>query len=155
MKNIRTVRPTKKFDVRHTGPYTILEKIGTHAYRLQLPPSMKIHNVFHVSLLSPYRPPTYPGQFEEPPGPVEVTDQGAEYEVAAIVDSRRNSRTGRLEYLVEWLGYEGTDEQTTWEPIDNLSSAQEAISEFHNRHPTKPSTDGAPIRKKSTRRNVA
>ena len=150
MKNITTVRPTKKFDIRQTGPYTILERVGTHAYRLELPASLQIHDVFHVNLLSPYRPPVYPGQSEEPPGPVEVTDQGEEYEVANIVDSRQNSRTGRLEYLVEWLGYEGTDEHTTWEPVSNLSGSQDTIDRFHDENPGKPRIDGVPKRLRKT-----
>jgi hypothetical protein len=102
----------------------VIERIGSHAFRLQLPPSAKIHDVFHVSLLTAYRPPKYPGQAAEPPGPVELTDDGEEYEVANIVDSRQHSRTGRLEYLVQWLGYEGTDDHTSWEPKENLSGSQ-------------------------------
>jgi hypothetical protein len=37
------------------GPYQIIKKINPVAYQLQLPPMMKIHNVFHVNLLSPYK----------------------------------------------------------------------------------------------------
>src|SRR5271154_1511729 len=51
IRNLKTGRPSKKFDVRRTGPFTILEKITPLAYRLQLPLSWKIHPVFHVSLL--------------------------------------------------------------------------------------------------------
>jgi hypothetical protein len=146
MKNITTARPTKKLDIRQSGPYKVIERIGSHAYRLQLPPSAKIHDVFHVSLLTAFRPPKYPGQAAEPPGPVEITDDGEEYEVANIVDSRRHPRTGRLEYLVEWLGYEGTDEQTSWEPKENLSGSQDSLDEFHGCYPDKPSMDAEPNR---------
>jgi hypothetical protein len=97
---------------------------------LELPSSAKIHDVFHVSLLEAYHTPRYPGQVAEPPGPVEITEEGEEYEVANIVDSRPHPRAGRLEYLVEWLGYEGTDEHTSWEPKENVFG-----SEFHERLP--------------------
>jgi len=50
-KNIRTVRPSKKLDHKRLGPSQIVEQIGTHAYRLELPPTMRVHPVFHVHLL--------------------------------------------------------------------------------------------------------
>src|SRR5437667_3934318 len=52
--NIHTQRPSKKLDWKRLGPYPILERIGTHAYRLHLPPSLRIHPVFHISLLDCY-----------------------------------------------------------------------------------------------------
>jgi hypothetical protein len=149
MENIRTLRPMKKLDLRQSGPFTIIATIGTHAYRLQLPNTMKVHNVFHASLLRPYTTASYPGQSIEPPPPVETADDVLEYEVASIIDSRNNTRTGRLEYLVEWLGYEGTDEHVGWEPKDHLESSAELINDFHTRRPDKPSTNAAKPRRKS------
>lgn len=35
------------------GPYNIIPKVGPVAYELQLPPSSKLHPIFHVSLLQP------------------------------------------------------------------------------------------------------
>jgi hypothetical protein len=35
-------------------PFEILDKVGPIAYRLALPPTVKAHNVFHVSLLKKY-----------------------------------------------------------------------------------------------------
>ncbi|KAD5507694.1 hypothetical protein E3N88_15397 [Mikania micrantha] len=41
-----------KLAPRYVGPFKILEKIGTIAYRLELPPELSnIHDVFHVSSL--------------------------------------------------------------------------------------------------------
>ena len=137
-ENIKTQRPSKKLDVKRQGPFFVTEQVGSHAYRLQLPNTMKNHDVFHVSLLEPYRAPTYPNQTTQPPGPVRVNGNN-EYEVANIINSRNNSRTGRLEFLVEWLGYEGTDEHTSWEPKSNLTSSKTKLKQFHERYPGKPS----------------
>jgi hypothetical protein len=57
-RNIRTERPSKKLDVRRLGPFEVLAPVpkdahSPSAYRLALPPSWKVHPVFHVSLLRP------------------------------------------------------------------------------------------------------
>jgi hypothetical protein len=43
-----------KLEARYCGPFEILDIIGLVAYMLALPISMKVHNVFHVSLLKKY-----------------------------------------------------------------------------------------------------
>lgn len=40
--------------LKYIGPVTIVKRIGRVAYKVRLPPEMKIHPVFHVSLLKPY-----------------------------------------------------------------------------------------------------
>ena len=46
-----------KLSPRFIGPFEILERIGTVAYRLALPPSMSgVREVFHVSMLREYTP---------------------------------------------------------------------------------------------------
>ena len=47
----------EKLSPRYIGPFEILERIGTVAYRLTLPPSMLgVHKVLHVSILLRYTP---------------------------------------------------------------------------------------------------
>ncbi|CAO1614203.1 unnamed protein product [Parajaminaea phylloscopi] len=119
-KNLRTRRPTKKLDHQFVGPFPIEEKVSTHAYRLKLPSSMRIHNVFHISLLRKCVP-TLPGSSKErPPDPVEV-EGDLEYEIEAII-AERESRRG-VSYLVKWKGYSG-EESTTWEPADELNDTE-------------------------------
>ena len=35
---------------RFCGPFKVLTKIGPVAYHLELPPNIKVHDVYHVSL---------------------------------------------------------------------------------------------------------
>ena len=46
----------KKLSARYCGPFPISRKINDQAYELLLLPDLKVHNVFHVSLLKKYIP---------------------------------------------------------------------------------------------------
>ncbi|SOV06304.1 uncharacterized protein UDID_19619 [Ustilago sp. UG-2017a] len=65
--NIRSLRPPRNSTTCRLGPFSVSEVISSHAYRLQLPPSMKIHNVFHVDRLEPYVANTIPNRVQPPP----------------------------------------------------------------------------------------
>lgn len=44
-----------KVNPRFIGPFEILDRIGTAAYRLTLPPELsRVYNLFHVSMLRKY-----------------------------------------------------------------------------------------------------
>jgi hypothetical protein len=45
-----------KLATKYCGHFEILEKIGSFAYMLALPTFVRVHNVFHVSLLNKYVP---------------------------------------------------------------------------------------------------
>ena len=54
-KKVMRFRKKGKLSPRFIGPYKMIEKVGSMAYRLALPPELKkIHNVFHVSMLRRY-----------------------------------------------------------------------------------------------------
>ena len=134
-RHVSTTRPSSELDVRRLGPFAIIEKVGFFAFRLELPPSMKIHPVFHVSLVELHVANTFPGRVVEVPLPIQV-DGLSEFEVNSILDSRIWRR--KLHYLVDWVGYD--ESECTWEPAENITKAREAISDFHSRFPAKPRT---------------
>jgi hypothetical protein len=135
---ITTLRPTKKLDWKNLGPYKITKVISSHAYRLELPNSIKIHDVLPVSRLRPVADPSValPGQNPVPPPPIEV-DGDIEYTVETVLDSRMNHRKKRFEYLVRWTGYD----ETTWEPIDSVGETA-AVDEYHAAYPDRPKPAG-------------
>ena len=78
------------------SPFVIIEPIGSFAFRLELLSSIKIHPVFHVSLLEQHVANTFPGRVVEVPLPIQV-DGLPEFEVNSILDSRFRRR--KLQYL--------------------------------------------------------
>jgi len=133
-RNIKTIRPSRKLDDKKLGPFKVLRQINPVAFELKLPTTMKIHPVFHVSLLEPKTKDTIQQMSTPaPPPPIEI-DQDLEYEVESILDSKISRK--KLFYLVHWKGYDTTE--NSWEPTQNLLNSQELINDFHNKHPQRP-----------------
>jgi hypothetical protein len=112
-------RPFPKIAYKFFGPYKITERIGRVAYRLELPPSSQIHNVFHVSQLKDYRA-DYTPVFTELPKlpPLDTIDARPE----AVLD-RRMMKKGNvpvIQVLIKWT--DQPDEAATWEDWDVLKT---------------------------------
>jgi len=65
-KAIREVRSSK------AGPFFIVKQVNVMAFQLKLLGSMRIHLMFHVSLLEPYHASTILGRIHDPPLPIEI-----------------------------------------------------------------------------------
>jgi len=136
-RNIKTTRLSKKLDYKKIGPFKILAKIGTSAYKLALPPSMAIHNTFHISLLEPYQDNRFPSQSKEPPPPIQIEGED-EYQVDEIIDSRLHYN--KLQYRAKWKGY-SPEHDKVWYPAENLNNAEHTVQRFHRHYPGKPGVD--------------
>jgi hypothetical protein len=102
--NLKRIEGTPKLSPRRYGPFRVATKISHVAYRLNLPETWKIHNVFHASLLTPYKETTEHGpNFLEPPP--DIIDDTPKWEVEMILKHRTFGQWRKLQYLVRWKGY--------------------------------------------------
>ena len=111
----------KKLSARYCGPYVILKKINYQAYQLLLPPEVKVHNVFHVSLLKKYVPDDRHIHGDEQTlvskdGTLDITPE----RILQVRERILRNRTQR-EYLIKWTSY--PEEDASWEREDTLDSA--------------------------------
>jgi hypothetical protein len=113
--NIKTGRTSQKLDCLKIGPYLIEQKLPNDNYKLTLPERMRLHPIFHISLLVKTN------------NPISDKDENVidEYEVEEIL--RKRVRNGMTEYLVKWKGYNDAD--NTWEPTGNLH-CPDRVAEF-------------------------
>ena len=128
-KNLSTTHPTAKLAPRRYGPFLVTAAISHTTYRLKLPPAWRIHNVFHASLLTPYRETITNGaKYQEPPP--DLVNGQPEWEVEKVLGSRR--RRNQLQYLIRWKGF--SEAHDSWEPITHID-ADQSIKEFYNKNP--------------------
>jgi len=124
-------RTSQKLLARFAGPHTIVEQLSPVSFRLDLPPTMKIHPVFHVDRFRRYHP--SPGELgprtPAKPAPV-IIEEEEEYVVEAIMEHRKHNN--RMEYLLQWQGYPRED--WTWEPESNLAHCKEILKKYKRDH---------------------
>ena len=130
-KNLALPYQTLKLAPRRHGPFLITEQISPVAYKLALPPTWTIHDVFHASLLTPYRETSqHRANYTRPPP--DLIEGEEEFEVEAITNHRYHGRNRQLQYLVKWKGYPDAD--NSWEPAGQIF-APELITRYHQKRP--------------------
>ena len=128
-RNLKTLYH-KKMAPKREGPFEITDVLGPLTYRLNLPETWKIHNVFHASLLRRYREnEVYGANYERPPA--ELDHEGQEvYNVEAILRHRKRGRG--YQYYMKWEGYPIT--KALWEPEGSFSNDGDVLNQYKTRH---------------------
>jgi hypothetical protein len=107
-----------KLAPRFCGPFEVLARIGPVAYQLALPANLKIHNVFHVSLLKRYiHDPTHIIDWNM----VQVEPEGEfQVEPLCILDRKETILWNRVitQVKVQWKHF--SPEEATWELEDDM-----------------------------------
>ena len=127
-RNLKTVYH-KKMKPKREGPFPITEVLGPVTYRLQLPATWRIHNVFHAALLRPFKEnEVYGDNYTEPPP--ELVEGEEVYEVETILNHRRRGRG--YQYFIKWRGYPISD--ASWEPEHAFSDDGDILRQYKHRH---------------------
>ncbi|KFK22601.1 hypothetical protein AALP_AAs54367U000800 [Arabis alpina] len=103
-------RANEKLAARYYGPYEVEAKVGPVAYKLRLPPTVKIHHTFHVSQLKA----AVGSALVHVTIPPNLNEEGIlEAEPEFVLGDRVNRETGQEEVLIQWKGL--SEEDCTWE----------------------------------------
>jgi hypothetical protein len=99
--SLKKAKKDNKLSTKNYGPYKVLQKIGTMAYKLELPASSRVHPIFHVSCIKKVIGDKIPVQtiFPELDEEVKII-----LEPEAITDTRIHQLRNRSisEYLIKW-----------------------------------------------------
>ena len=100
-----------KLNAKQYGLFKVLKAFSPVAYQLELPVIWRIHNTFHVSLLTPYLETLAhrPNFFRPPP---DLINGEEEQEVECILDHHFFGRNWKLQYLIKWKGF--PDSNNEW-----------------------------------------
>jgi hypothetical protein len=121
MKGISRFGVKEKLTSRYIGPFPILVKCGTVAYKLNLPPSVAgVHNIFHVSQLKKCL--KAPADIVLPTvTPLDANLSYPEHSIKVLDQKDRVTRHKTIKFFkIQWSNH--TEEEATWESEDFLRS---------------------------------
>ena len=135
-ENLVTDEGSKKLSDLRTGPYPITKKVREGAYKLKLPPHMKVNPTFNVRLLTKAHPDPIIGRAPSEPAPI-IINRHEEYTIKKFLNS--NWLGKHFQYKVRYDGY--GKEHDEWLFRDDLledlgeESLLDYEAEFYGKHP--------------------
>ena len=143
--HIRMNRTARKLAEKKIGPFPIISQPSSMSFTLQLPSTIWIHPVFHVSQLEPEFPNTFDNRDQPPPPPL-IVDGKPEYLIERIIeriiDSKynRTRRRCQLLYHVKWVGYPISNNSNDWILADAFDddAGRLLTDAYHAQYPIKP-----------------
>ena len=122
---------TPKFMARFAGPFPVVKQVFDDAYKLALPPEIKVHPMFPVLLLKEYLEDSVRLEHEQVLRPVpELVGNHKEYKVETILNQHK-LRSRDMEYLVKWRGYHVR--KAIWVPSSDLGIAKRRCKTLRER----------------------
>ena len=122
--SLKQSKKDNKLSPKYYGPYKVLQKIGTMAYKLELPASSRVHPVFHVSCLKKVIGNKIPVQTILP----ELDEEGKiilDPEVITETRIRQLRNRSISEYLIKWKNLPAED--STWEDENFIQKHPELL----------------------------
>lgn len=131
-RNLKTLRPSNKLDVRRIGPFPVKRMVGLNAAELILPASLKrLHPVFNVSLLSRF----YGEELPLADHSGELSKEGENLAAISFILDYRRTVQGVHEYLIRGGDSSGLDD--IWTPLTQLSTVFDPwLLRFHALSPS-------------------
>jgi hypothetical protein len=121
MKSVKRFGVKGKLAPRYIGPFPILEKCGTVAYKLDLPPSLAgVHDIFHVSQLKKCLKAPVDVVLAEVT-PLEADLSYLEHQIKVLDQKDHVTRRKTIKFFkIQWSNH--SEEEATWESEDFLRS---------------------------------
>jgi hypothetical protein len=127
MKGVKRFGVKGKLAPRYIAPFPNLEKCGTMAYKLDLPPSLAgVHDIFHMSQLKKCLKAPVDVMLAEVT-PLEADLSYLEHPIKDLDQKDRVTRCKTIKFFkIQWSNH--SEEEATWESEDFLCSHHQTLS---------------------------
>lgn len=127
---------SRKLKPRWLGPFTVTQVINDVSVRLELPNTINLHPVVHISQIKPFVEDARWEDRRKPPPPLVDDDGNVSYIVESILEHRKLHRGKRrkpaFKYLVKWEGYPLWE--CTWEPESQFDAGNVILADYKSKH---------------------